>query len=66
MNCPLLSSLLVSLLTSALAVYGQQPAGEKAWLGVAMPSLGVNTSESIYKAGEFPPMPVPASQGREC
>ena len=64
MNRRLLGSLLAVVLSSGLGMHGMQQAREKAWLGVAMPSLGVNTPESIYKAGEFPPMPILASQAR--
>ena len=66
MNCRLLGSLLAVVLSSGLGIHGMQQPKERAWLGVAMPSLGVTTPESIYKAGEFPPMPVLASQGREA
>ena len=64
MNCRLLGSLLAVVLSSGLAMHGMQQPGERAWLGVAMPSLGVNTPESIYQAAEFPPLPILASQAR--
>ncbi len=66
MNCRLLSSVLVSVLLSGLGIYGMQEAREAAWLGVALPSPGMNTPESVYRTGVFPPMPVLASQGREA
>ncbi len=64
MNCCLLGSLLAVVLWSGPGTQGMQQPKEKAWLGVAMPSLGVNTPERIYKAGEFPPMPILASKAR--
>ena len=66
MNCRLLSSLLVSLLSSGMSICGIQQPAESAWLGVALPSPGLNRPESIYRAGAFPPMPVQPSQGREA
>ena len=65
MNCRLLSSLLVSLLSSGLGTGGLQ-AEEPAWLGVALPSPDMNRPESIYRTGAFPPMPVQPSQGRKA
>ena len=62
MRCHLFASLLTVVLSSGLGMQGMQQPEERAWLGVPMPSLGVNTPENIYKAGEFPPMPILASQ----
>ena len=59
-------SLSVIVLSSGLTLHGTQQPKEQAWLGVALPSLGVNTPHSIYQAGELPPMPVLASQGRQA
>ena len=64
MNCRLLGSLLAVVLSSGLGMHGMQQPRERAWLGVAMPSLGVNTPESIYQAAEFLPLPILASQAR--
>ena len=61
MKCCLLGSLLIVVVSGGL---GMQQPREGAWLGVPMPSLSVNTPENIYKAGEFPPMPILVSQAR--
>ena len=68
MNCRRLVALFAVALSSASGLLAQpiEQSSEKAWLGVAMPSLGVNTPESIYKAREFPPMPILASQARKA
>ena len=61
----LLGWLLAVGFSSGLHLHGMQPPQGKAWFGVALPSDGVNSPESIYRAREFGPMPILARQGRE-